>query len=230
MRKWFLLMPVGVVILAGCAQTVQITDLDHSGFLGDYYDKLEPGEGRYQASYRYINESANIAGYRKVILDPILFFGDEEHEISAEDRQAIANNFYIAIRNVLAEDLELVDAPGPDTARYQFAIVKATKKRVFLDTISTLTPIGLGLSSFQQYRTGRPTFTGSFAIESELRDSETGEVIIAAIDERVGGKSLSGEQFNAWADVNNIINLYAKILRFRGCQLRGQSDCAEPSS
>lgn len=229
MNKWSFLILVGMLIVTGCAQTVQVRDPQHRGFLGDYYDRLEPGEGRYQPAFRYENKSADFARYKKVILDPILFFGDDVHEVSAEDRQVIANNFYIAIRKVLAEDLELVDVPGPDTARYQIAIVKATKKNVVLDTVSTVLPIGLAISAFQQYRTGKPTFTGAFAVETMLKDSRSDQLLLAAIDKRVGGKSLSGDQFDAWSDVNKVITLYAEIIRYRGCQLRGQTNCIEPS-
>jgi len=230
MLKTSLIIFVAGSLLASCAQTVQITEYQPSGFLGDHYDLLEPGEGRHQAAFRYVGEGVDLARYRNVILDPVFLWGDDVYDISAADRQVIVNNFYVAMRDALSHDHELVDFPGPDTARIQIAIVKATKRNVGLDTVSTVVPVGLAVSSFQQYRTGRPTFTGSFAIESMITDALDDQLLGVGVDERVGGKRLSSDQFAAWSDVDKVITLYAQIVRFRVCQLRGDVDCVEPTN
>lgn len=221
---------VAALFLSACAPTVQITEMQHSGFLGDYYDLLQPGEGQYQASFRYVGEEVDLARYRKIILDPVLLYGDNVYDISASDRQVLANNFFIAMREALSHDHEIVDFPEPDTARIQIAIVKATKKNVVLDTISTILPVGLAASSLQQYTTGRPSFTGSFAIETMVTDAFNDQLLGVGIDERVGGKRLSSDQFDAWSDINSVITLYAQIIRFRVCELRGDVDCVEPTN
>jgi hypothetical protein len=60
---------------------------------------------------------------------------------------------------------------------------------------------------------------GEAAIGVDLRDSETGERLIAAVDERWGTKALRAG-FSEWGDVEHAYDFWAKRIRERLTDLR----------
>ncbi len=118
--------------------------------------------------------------------------------------------------------------PGPNTLRVQVALVRATKSKVALDTISTILPVGQVASKLASYVTGKPSFTGEIKIEFEIRDAITREVFGAGTDSRAGGKVLNEDQLSAWSDVNKTMKLYAQAMRYQLCLARGDTDCEKP--
>lgn len=60
-------------------------------------------------------------------------------------------------------------------------------------------------------------------------DAESGEVLGAAVDRRVGGRFLDGEVFDSWNDVHAALKC-SQLTRFRLCQMRKQTACVSPSS
>ena len=69
--------------------------------------------------------------------------------------------------------------------------------------------------------TNTAVFVGKAAIEGEITDSVTNERLVAAVDERVGTKSLSG-MFHKWSDVEKAFDTWAGHLRERLEELRGE--------
>lgn len=102
-----------------------------------------------------------------------------------------------------------------------------------LDVISTVpAPMNvLALETrLQGLVTGKPSFVGEASIESRIRDAQTGEVLGAAVDRRVGGKTLDAESFNSWGDVYEALAFWAKQARFRLCRERGEETCVPPEA
>ncbi len=67
-------------------------------------------------------------------------------------------------------------------------------------------------------------------MEGKLSDAETGRVLAAVVDRRVGGKKLEAEAFDTWGDVNEILEFWAKLARFRLCEARGSTNCVSPEA
>ena len=225
------LVAVSLMSLGACAGTVQIDDLDSTGFLTDeVYSKLEPTKDSVRAGLGYLNTSMDISRHDKILLDPIVSFGGDDSAgyIDAEDKQTLVNNFHTLLASEFSKDYQLVAAPGPNTLRVQVALVRATKSKVALDTISTILPVGQVVSKLASYVTGKPSFTGEIKIEFEIRDAITREVFGAGIDSRAGGKVLNEDQLSAWSDVNKIMRLYAQAMRYQLCSARGDTDCEKP--
>ena len=61
-------------------------------------------------------------------------------------------------------------------------------------------------------------------------DGESGDVLAAAVDRRVGGRFLDAEVFDSWNDVHGALKYWSQMTRFRLCQLRKQTTCVSPSS
>jgi hypothetical protein len=47
------------------------------------------------------------------------------------------------------------------------------------------------------------------------------------MDKRVGGKTF--KDFDSWSDVKAALDYWAKLVVFRLCLLRGESDCKPPT-
>ena len=66
------------------------------------------------------------------------------------------------------------------------------------------------------------SFVGKAGVEAEILDSTTGTRLAAAIDRRVGARSLKPEK-NAWSDVERAFRYWADRLRDRLAELRQRS-------
>ena len=212
--------------VAGCAATQQSTQIERSGFLGDY--SLLSAGGAGEAAFRYVKGDANWRGYDKIMLDQVTVWQtDQSSDIPAEDMQRLANNLYGLMYQELEKDYAMVSEPQAGAIRVQIALTGADQSNPTLDVVSTVIPISFALSSAAQFVTGEPTFGGGSMVELKATDAATGEVLAAAIDRRVGGKDIGGS-YDSWDDVNSAFAYWGQLSRFRLCELRGGTGCVEP--
>src|SRR5689334_17591413 len=78
-----------ITMVAACSATqqvpIQTTDIK-CGFLGSDCDRLIVG-AQGQAALRYVNPNANWTQYKKVLIEPVTFWGSDTTKISAADQQ-----------------------------------------------------------------------------------------------------------------------------------------------
>ena len=217
---------LALALVQGCAPTKQARDAGASGFLGTDYARLkEGGEGK--ALLVYSDKAANWASYDKVRLDSVTIWtaGESAFEgIAAADRQMLADDLYTATHKELSQDYQLVEQVGPGVMRIQVALTDAEASSPVMDTISTVEPIDLAISQTTGLITDKPTFVGETQAEAKVTDGKTGALLAAAIDRRVGGKSISGS-VDSWDDVHAAFDYWAKQLRYRLCSERGGQNC-----
>jgi len=229
-----------MVILAGCATTrgeygLMKSDIPNDGFLGEYSQRLTAGdESQGQAAHFYNDPNLREIGsrYTKAMIDPVLFFRAESEiaeGMSQEDAQTLANYMHNTMYKVLKEHFEIVDHPGPSTIRFKFAMSNAESRWVGLDVISTIVPQLRAVAELQGFATGKPSFVGSAVLQYKAVDAETGKVLAAAIDSRVGGKSLA-KGFDKWADVIHIVDFWGELGKYRLCKLKALPHCQQPKS
>ena len=217
------------VVVGACAPTkgAKVSEIDHVGFLGDY-SILREGE---EAALEYKNPNVRPGTYTKILLDPVTMWrGRESKEkgVSQADAQRLADYFFTLAYNKLSQDYEMVRAPAPRTMRISVALTKLGESNVGLDVISTVVPAGRLLSRAREFATGKPSFVGEASIESKFRDAETGELLAAGVDRRVGGKTLNAKSFNSWGDVEAIFEFWVDRLVYRLCKAREDTDCTPP--
>jgi hypothetical protein len=220
-----------VALIAGCAGTQRARDVQTSGFLGSDYSLLRAGEED-EALEVYRNPNVDWAAYDKIKLDPVTIWAGEEsafEDFSAADQQTLADAFYTAIHQELAQDYEMVDELGPGVLRIQVALTEAQASNPTMDTISSIVPQALLISSAKGLATGKPGFVGEASAEAKVTDGATGELLAAAVDRRVGGKSLGGST-DSWNDVRQSFVFWAQQFRYRLCTERGDTDCQPPAA
>ena len=222
--KSFSVIAIGLLLLAitSCTATIQTRSVEPSGFLKDT-SQLKEGDDD-EALLVYFNPTVDWSRYDKIILEPVTVWRNENFdpdEISKEDLQRIVDALYIAVKDQLAKDYQIVDRSGPGVLRMRVAITEAEDSWVVLDTITNVLPIGIGINLATKGITGTSAMVGEAAIEAEILDSLTNERLAALIDKRAGTKSFQ-DKFDNWGDVNKAFIYWAERARMKLTGLRNQ--------
>ena len=230
-----LLILVGVmVVLPACAATRHATHVDKSGFLGEeLYEKMKPGDPSKGelAALRWVdpNESMLHPNLKRIILDHIVLYRQPQHLGGGESNEAsqeLLNYFYSKLYMELSKRYEIVDTPGPETIRMQIAVTDYEQSWVALDMISTVVPQLRAVSTLKMLATEKPAFVGDAQIEIKITEAQTGKIVAAAVDRRVGGKTL-GKGLDSWADVKHAFDWWSQLAVHRICVYTGGSNCPE---
>lgn len=213
-------------LIQGCASTYQTRGAaTPSVFLGDT-SQLREGTGA-EAKLVYINPKADFRKYTKIQLAPVVLIAENAKSsafsaMSKEDQQAVVNYVDAQIREKLKGSYAFVTAAGPDVMSLRVAVTEAQGSAVVMDTVSTLMPIGLAVSTVKRVATGTHSSVGKAGVEMELKDSVTGVRLAAGVDERAGRKiTLLGDKFNRYHTVEDAFDFWTTRLQERLAQLRG---------
>jgi hypothetical protein len=182
------------------------------GFLGDYAQYLQPGpEGG--AKMRWLKPGVNFGKYNKVMLDSVIFFFADSSGYKGIDPQALkelADGCDQQVVNVLKGTYPLVGEPGPDVVRIRFAITDLEQSRPVLSAVTTVVPIGLGISIIKKGATGAWTGSGATGAELMAIDSMSGDVIAVAQDKKTAGFT---ERFSKWGSAEDAFKFWGERLK-----------------
>lgn len=234
MRKisgWLSLFLV-MIVATGCAETRHVKTVDKSGFLGeDLYAKMKPGDESKGDVAALVWVDPTMKGthpnLKGIILDHVVLYRQPQHMgggNSNENAQILLNYFYNKLYVELSKRYEMVDKPGPETLRIQIAVTDYEQRWVALDMISTVVPQLRVVGELKGLATGKPSFVGGVQVEVKIADAQTGRIVAAAVDRRVGGKTLS-KGTDEWADVKTAFDVWAGLLSHRICVVSGGSNC-----
>jgi len=214
--------------LAGCVGSMQARSVDIKDSPLVSAAILEPGSAD-QALYRYVNRKVDIGQYGKAIVEPVLIMKDGElSNDELQDYQKLANNAYVYLTQELGKDYAVVQAPEPGTFRVQMAIIDADNSKPVRNTLSSVMPIGIGLSVVKYAATGKQSGVGEITVEMKVTDAASGELLGAALDRRVGGKTPEGI-VDTWYNADEGLKYWAKRLAFVLCDMRGGgTNCVKP--
>ncbi len=212
---------VGLVLAlaaSGCAvtQPVAVTDKNYCPFMGDALcaqlveakqpSRFSSGRPFESVAYlHYVNPNAEWTKYKGVMLQPVTFWAGDDVKISSADQHMLADFFYQSLEKQLGAIFKLVDQPGPGVMRVQVALSDVTTATPVLRSISMLVPQSHVLATLRLAASGTYPFVGSAQSEAKITDSETGEVLAAAVDKRVGGGALTTAAQWKLGDAENAI-------------------------
>jgi hypothetical protein len=206
--KKVLVLLIGIMFLAGCATTAS----PKANFLGDYARKLEPGPPG-GAKMRWLKPGVDFYKYKKFMVDYVVFAlaDDSQYKvINGDEMKKLGDACTQAIVDALKDKYPIVAEPGPDVARFRFAIVDLKQSRPALSAVSSVVPAAIGMSLVKKGATD--SWTGSGATTSQLMvlDSSTNEVIAVAEDEYKAGFT---ERFSKWGSAEDAFKYWGKRLR-----------------
>jgi hypothetical protein len=208
---------VSLHVVCGCHTTYQARSLKGSGFLKDY-SQLKENDGA--ALLSYVAPQVDFKVYKKIMLDPVCVYATAKEsslaKLPKEKQQDLVNYFDAALREQLKRDFALVDAPGPGVIRLRVALTEAQGASVLLDTVSSVVPVGIALSTVTALATGKHLSVGEVGAECEGLDAATGKRLFAAADARVGRKyTLRFDKFSKWRTAKDACDFWASELRER---------------
>ena len=211
----FALGGISLLVLTACAVTQQAAVKEGScRFLTKECSLLAPGaEG--QARLRYVNPAAKWTQYNKVMIQPVAFFGDEKTKISASDQQTLVNYFHQVLQEQLAKKFQIVDEPGPGVMKLEVALDDPEAATPGLRSISVVVPQMRLLGSVKALATGTYPFVGGAQAEARVTDAATGQLLVAAMDRRVGGGSVKAAAQWQWGDAENAMKAWAEQMATR---------------
>ncbi|NKB80513.1 MAG: DUF3313 family protein [Nitrospirales bacterium] len=213
----------------GCAPSQQVEEVNLSGFLEDYSMLRKEGKGEPALIYRH--PIISLASYDKALIDTVTVWlkGDSGlSEIPLRELRQLQLLLHVKIIEALRrESYHIVQEPGPRVMRIQAALTEAEQSNVVLDMVSTILPQAHLLSGAKKLATGTHSFVGKAGIEAKITDAETGELLVAAVDRRAGGKTLQGST-NSWDDVEQAFQFWSDRFSYRLCQERGRGFCVPP--
>jgi hypothetical protein len=185
--------------------------ISQSGFLTDYSLLKEDPEGLVQ--WMYFKDGVNFQAYDKIIMEHATFFFKEDagyKGIQTDELSELAQNLHEAFLGTLGRAYSFTNEPGPRTMRVRLAITDLVPGKPVSGTMTTIIPFGLAASFIKKAVTGSHIGMGQVSGEAELVDSQTGEILAAAIDKKVGQKHKVGKTFTTWGQVEAIFNDWAE--------------------
>ncbi len=209
MKKTLKLASALLIVLALAASNSFAADR-YSGFLGDaaVYSKLGPGpEGG--AKMRWVKEGVDFSKYNKIMLDSVVFHLAEDSGLSIDPKEMneLADAFNLELVTALKDKYQIVEEPGPGVARIRIAITNFKASKPGISAITSVVPIGLGVSLVKKGATGGWTGGGEVGAEFMAIDTATGEVIVlgadskqAAFEQRFSKSGVAKEAFKFWAE------------------------------
>jgi hypothetical protein len=221
------LLVVVALLLGGCAASYQARGMDLKEAMLVNPAILTPGTGD-QALYRYQNPDMKGRRYTKILVDPVLLKKSAELDAETlENYQKLANNAFLYLVEELQKDYQIVKSPEPETLRIQLAIIDAEPSSKVSNVLSSVIPIGIGISAIKGASTGKQSGVGEITVELKLTDAMTGVLLGAGVDRRVGGKDVGG-MFDSWYNADAGLKYWAKRVRFVLCTEGGRANCVKP--
>ena len=189
---------ISAVFITGCASTEKP---QKTGFLSDY-SKLSKNPN-FDGSYVYINPKRPLKNYTKFLIKPVqvrLTKEAKEREVDGAKLKEMAQY----IRKQFATELKksgygIVNSTGPGILTLRLALTDVDPARIIANIHPAMILTGVGL--------------GGASGEAEFLDSQTGEVVVAAIESQKGERGFDG--LTKYGNAENVIDRWAKRLVIR---------------
>ena len=181
-----------------------------TGFLKDY-SQLEPhpeDDGR----FRYINPNIDASKYNKFIVDPVainLSKEGKEANIDPEEVKKLAIFFREKMVEELGKGYQVVNSACPDVMRVRTSISEIDKTNPLLNVHPGTKIMGGGL--------------GGAGAEMELVDSQSGQIIGAAIDNDKGSRLSIGAGLTWYGHAEEVMENWAEDLKKKIDELHGKT-------
>ena len=200
-----------VIGLAVAASTGFAEDIKYSGFLGNpsVYSLLKPGpEGG--AKLRWLKDGMDPKKYDKFMVDSVIFFLSDQADykgIDPQEMKDLCDEFNKALVAAFKDKYPIVAEPGPNVMRIRVAITDIKPSRPGVSTVTSIIPVGLGVSLVKKGATGGWAGSGETGMEMMVLDSMTDEIIALAVDQR---KAEFEQRFSKWGSATDAFKFWSE--------------------
>ena len=152
----------------------------------DAQSSAEIAEHARATDWTYNNPIASVAKYKTFIVEPTVVSTDPAAKwgkLSDADKQKYADFFTNALKAEIGKSYGLATAKGPDVGVLRLTLLGVSPGSP-VAIATRVTPMGLALNGVQSLR-GKPgSFSGSAEIGFELMDSQSRDLVVAAVRRR----------------------------------------------
>ncbi|HBL23856.1 MAG TPA: DUF3313 domain-containing protein [Deltaproteobacteria bacterium] len=204
-----------LAVVIGIVFTVSVAfagDPPFSGFLGDksVYETLKPGpEGG--AKLRWLKPGVDFKIYNKFMVDSVLFSLADTTQYKGFDPQEMkemADSFNKEIVAAFKDKYPIVADPGPNVARLRIAITNIKQSRPGVSAVTSVIPVGIGISLVKKGATGGWSGSGETGVEMMALDSQTNDILLLAVDER---KAEFEQRFSKWGSATDAFKFWSEL-------------------
>lgn len=213
LQRIMMIIALGLA-LATFAEAAQ--DIPFSGFFGNQtiYEQLQP-EPKGGAKLRWVKQGVNPKKYNKFMVDSVIFFlanNADYKGIDPQEMKELSDNFNKEIVAAFRNKYQIVAEPGPDVAQIKIAITNIQPSKPGVSTVTSIIPVGLGISLVKKGASGGWSGSGQTCMEIMVLDSTTNETLILLIDQR---KAEFEQRFTKWGSAQDAFKLWsAKMVEF----------------
>lgn len=198
-----------VLMMAGCASDPP----KESGFLKDYsqlHQEDAPGGG---TRLVYRNPQFTPARYSAVLLEPVQFYPEPQptEQASMATLNEIRGYTNQVLRQKIGQQVRVVDKAGPGVARVRVAITAVGSETASLKAYQYIPIAFVVTAAMAGVEGGRPQ-DASIALESQVTDSVTGQLLYASVRGGTGERIESETQAKGTvqaADLKPLIERWA---------------------
>ncbi len=147
-----------VIALVFAMPGTSAAEIQYSGFFGNpsVYDLLKPGpEGG--AKLRWIKAGVDPKKYDTFMVDSVIFYLADQSDykgIDPQEMKELADAFNKEIVAAFKDKYPIVADPGPTVARLRIAITNIKQSRPGISAVTSIIPVGLGISLVKKGATG----------------------------------------------------------------------------
>jgi hypothetical protein len=135
-------------------------------------------------AWTYRSPQANLSKYRRVMIDPVTVYSGPEanfKDIAPADQAKYATAVSDSFSRVLREKYQVVGGAAPDVLRIHVTLLGVQPTVGGVATVSRALPVGLAVNAVRAAQSEGGTMTGGIDLAVEFFDSQTGEVVAAAV-------------------------------------------------
>jgi len=204
------IMITAAVILTFSWSVEAAQEIPFSGFFGNpsIYDQLQPGP-KDGAKLRWLKPGVDPNKYQKFMVDSVIFFLADNADykgIDPQEMKELSDAFNKEIAAALKNKYPIVAEPGPDVARLSIAITNIRPSKPGVSAVTSVIPVGLGISLIKKGATGGWSGSGQTCMEIMVLDSATNEIIILAMDQR---KAEFEDRFTKWGSAYDAFKFWS---------------------
>ena len=192
-----------------------------SGFLGNYDDfkVMNPQTNAKVWLKKPHQDLSFLKDYKAIVFSPIEVWMDPEsgyRGVDPNELKLITDYFLEQLQNGLSENYEIVEKDGPNVMNLRIAItgVQKTKpQRKAYDLIPVKLAWNAGSAVYRKVA-GKHLDAYEATVEMEIRDTQSGERLVAAIDRHAVNKTTDKDE-DTWAPLQKVLDYWANIISNR---------------
>jgi hypothetical protein len=153
--------------------------------------------------------------YDKFMVDSVIFYLSDKSDykgIDPQEMKELADEFNKDLMAAFKDKYPIVAEPGPSVGRIRIAITNIKQSRPGVSAVTSVIPVGIGISLVKKGATGGWSGSGETGVEMMALDSMTNDILVLAVDER---KAEFEQRFSKWGSAGDAFKFWsAMIVKF----------------